>query len=50
MKTIKIIISSLFLIVSIHSCGTVDNKKEGFIDDLVNKMTLDEKSWSNDTG
>jgi len=43
MKIIKIIIGSLFLIVSVHSCGAVDNKKAGFIDDLVNKMTLDEK-------
>jgi len=43
MKIIKIIISSLFLIVSIHSCGAMDNKKSFFIDDLVNKMTLDEK-------
>ena len=43
MKIIKIIISSLFLIVSIHSCGAMENKKSFFIDDLVNKMTLDEK-------
>ena len=43
MKIIKIIISSLFLIVSIHNCGAMDNKKSFFIDDLVNKMTLDEK-------
>ena len=43
MKIIKIIISSLVLIVSIHSCGTMENKKSFFIDDLVNKMTLDEK-------